>query len=182
MVAWGLVLANYILIDRLFYFHLLKLPNRSVPAVLGLTWEECVTLWIPLCLHSHLKFTCQSLSIHNLLYSVCYIIEIKIISCCPELNESWGSLVNKICKMPTLQLVIRSFLVHSDTEYRPIEFPVSHLLQNLDQSVAFCATSLFTIGWWSVHNSLLMYSESLNPISKFPQQRRRWKSVPQNKF
>ena len=28
---------------------------------------------------------------------------------------------------------IRSFLVHSATEYRPIEFPVSYLLQNLDQ-------------------------------------------------
>ena len=46
--------------------------------------------------------------------------------------------------------------MHSDTEYRPIEFPVSHLLQNLDQSVAFRATTLFTIGWWPMHNFLLM--------------------------
>ena len=53
-------------------------------------------------------------------------------------------------------LLIRSFLVHSDTEYRPIEFPVSHLLQNLDQSGAFRATTLFTIGWRPVHNFLLM--------------------------
>ena len=29
---------------------------------------------------------------------------------------------------------IRNFLVHSDTENRPIEFPVSHLLHNVDQS------------------------------------------------
>ena len=49
---------------------------------------------------------------------------------------------------------IRSF--HSDAEYRPIDFPVSHLLQNLDQSVAFCATTPFTIGWRPVHNFLLM--------------------------
>ena len=51
---------------------------------------------------------------------------------------------------------IRSFLVHSDTEYRPIESPVLHLLPNLDQSVAFRATTLFTISWWPVHNFLLM--------------------------
>ena len=51
---------------------------------------------------------------------------------------------------------IRSFLVHSDTKYRPIEFPVSHLWQNLDQSVAFHATTLFTISWWPVDNFLLM--------------------------
>ena len=42
--------------------------------------------------------------------------------------------------------------MHSDTGYRPIELPVSHLLQNLDQSVAFRATTLSTISWWPVHN------------------------------
>ena len=46
--------------------------------------------------------------------------------------------------------------MHSDTEYMPIEFPVSHLLQNQDQSVAFRTTTLFTIGWQPVHNFLLM--------------------------
>ena len=46
--------------------------------------------------------------------------------------------------------------MHSETEYRPIEFPFSQSLQNLDQSVAFRATTLFTIGWRSVHTFLLM--------------------------
>ena len=46
--------------------------------------------------------------------------------------------------------------MHSDTEYRPIELPVSHLLHNLDESMAFRATTLFTIGWRPVHNFLLM--------------------------
>ena len=45
--------------------------------------------------------------------------------------------------------------MYSDSEYSPIEFPVSHLLQNLEQSVAFRATTLFTIGWRPVHNFLL---------------------------
>ena len=44
------------------------------------------------------------------------------------------------------KLAIRSLHVHSDTEYRPIESPVSHLLQNLVQSVVLRATTLFTIG------------------------------------
>ena len=48
--------------------------------------------------------------------------------------------------------------MHLDTEYGPIESPVSHFLPNLDQSVAFRATSLFTIGWQPVHSFLLMYS------------------------
>ena len=33
--------------------------------------------------------------------------------------------------------------MHSDTEHRLIEFPVSHLMLNLDQSVAFRATTLW---------------------------------------
>ena len=40
-----------------------------------------------------------------------------------------------INKVTIKWVTIRSFLVHSDTEYRPIEFAVSHLWQNLDQSV-----------------------------------------------
>ena len=45
-----------------------------------------------------------------------------------------------------LEKAIRSILMHSDIEYRPIEFPVSHLLQKLGQSVVFRTTTLFTIG------------------------------------
>ena len=56
--------------------------------------------------------------------------------------------------------------MHSDTEYRPIEFPVSHLLQNLDQSMAFRATTLFTIDWRPVHNFLLM--GGLTPWTSVP--------------
>ena len=45
--------------------------------------------------------------------------------------QKWGS-----CMGPHYTemgfLYIRSFLMHSDTGYRRIEFPVSHLLQNLD--------------------------------------------------
>ena len=44
--------------------------------------------------------------------------------------------------------------MQSDTEYRPIELPVSHLLQNLDQSAAFHAATLSTIDW-RPHNFLL---------------------------
>ena len=64
---------------------------------------------------------------------------------------------------------IRIFLVHSDTEYRPIEFLVSHLLQNLEHNwpstpVAYRATTLFTIGWRPVHHFLLMSIPSLLQI------------------
>ena len=48
--------------------------------------------------------------------------------------------------------------MHLESEYRPIEFPVSHRMQNLDQSVAFCATTLFTFGWRPVHNFHLMFT------------------------
>ena len=63
--------------------------------------------------------------------------------------------------MQVFQLSIRSFLVHSDTEYRPIEFPVSHILLNLDQSVAFRTTTLFTIGRRPMHNFLPMKCRNL---------------------
>ena len=58
--------------------------------------------------------------------------------------------------------------MHSDTENRPIEFPVSHLMLNLDQSVAFRATTLLVIGWRSVHNFLLMRNNPSRFIYKFP--------------
>ena len=63
---------------------------------------------------------------------------------------------NNVQSRLLLSPIIRSFLLHSDTEYSPIELPVSHLFQNLEQSVAFRTTTLFTIGWQPVHNFLLM--------------------------
>ena len=55
--------------------------------------------------------------------------------------------------------------MHSDTEYRPIESPVSHLLPNFDQSVAFCATTQLTIGWRLVHNFLLMKHSTVELVT-----------------
>ena len=73
-----------------------------------------------------------------------------------NLVDFWNTKSTKWYKWTGEAITIRRFLVHSDTEYRPIEFPVSYLLQNLDQSLAFHATTLFTIGWRPVHNFLLM--------------------------
>ena len=120
-------------------------------------------------------FTC--LSVQNVIYVTCQFIQhfnfpFFSIWCNQRTLVQENDWCHETVKLWLSGSSIGSFLVHSDTEYRPIEFPVSHPLQNWDQSMAFRATTTFTIGWRPVHNFLLMillfsYSAGQSITEKF---------------
>ena len=98
--------------------------------------------------HSHPAF----LSV--LLLAATLMVEVKWVRDPFQVGVGVEMLVASLNENRSLRF--RSIFVPSDTEYRPIESLVSHVLPNLDQSVAFCARTLFSIGWQPLHNFLLM--------------------------
>ena len=66
----------------------------------------------------------------------------------------WGQVMISVVSVHSLGLLIRGFVVHSDTEYRPIESPVTFAEFRPIVNRVVVRQSL--ICWRPMHNFLLM--------------------------